>query len=73
MFVIFLYDKIQWTYGIKSEGIPAQVDTYDIVWLSDLLSWVGGGLDWWDTFNLLIADKGPCIYTMGNALKCVNV
>ena len=45
-FVIFLYDKIQWTYGYELEDIPAQVDTYDIVWLSDLLSWVGGGLDW---------------------------
>ena len=46
-FVIFLYDKIQWTWGYSAEGIPAQVDTYDIVWLSVRsveLGWRGTGL-----------------------------
>ena len=34
---------------------------------------VGGGLDGWETFILLVVDRGHCNYTMGIAFKCIDV
>ena len=34
---------------------------------------VGEGIDGWESPILLGVDRGPCIYTMGNAFKCVHI